>query len=78
MSMEDQVISLFCGTEGFLDEVPTDSILAFEKAFLAHVAEAHPQLAEAIRTTGTLSDEVAEALRVAVTAFLKDWQAVSA
>ena len=78
LSMEDQVISLFCGTEGFLDEVPTDSILAFEKAFLAHVAEAHPQLAEAIRTTGTLSDEVAEALRVAVTAFLKDWQAVSA
>jgi F-type H+-transporting ATPase subunit alpha len=75
MKTEDQVVVIFCGTQGLLDEIPTEHILRFEKEFLAHVREKHPQIPEEIRTTKKLEDKAAEALRAAAEAFVKEFVA---
>ena len=45
----EQVMMVFCGTSGLLDDVPTKQILEFEKAFLAHMKDAHPEVSQTIR-----------------------------
>ena len=44
----DQVISIFAGTQGVLDEVPVAGVLAFETALLAHVRHEFPEILQEI------------------------------
>lgn len=37
MNVIDQVISIFAGSKGFMDDVPVNQVGAFEKALLAHM-----------------------------------------
>ena len=53
----DQVMIIHVGTSGGLDAVPVKSVVEFEKAFLQHMADSSPQVAEEINSTGKLSDE---------------------
>ena len=45
-SVTDQIISVYAGTSGVLDEVPNDKVGAFEKALLTHVQEKYPDVVE--------------------------------
>src|SRR6185369_5199897 len=54
--VEEQILIIYAGTSGGLDDVPTKSIQEFEKAFLRHMKDAHPEVAEEIRTTKQVSD----------------------
>ncbi|RME76023.1 MAG: F0F1 ATP synthase subunit alpha [Planctomycetota bacterium] len=73
MKIEDQVIVIFCGTQGLLDKIPTPEILRFEKELLAWIREKHPAIPEEIRSTKKLEDKTAEALREAAEAFVADF-----
>ena len=37
MPMEDQVAIIFCGVNGYLDDIPTDQIAQFEIDFLKYL-----------------------------------------
>jgi F-type H+-transporting ATPase subunit alpha len=74
MRMEEQVISIFAGTQGYLDDLPTPQVREFETALLAHLAEKHPQIREEIRTTKKLEDKTAEALKRAIADFKTTWK----
>ena len=37
MSVDDQIIVIYAGTQGFLDDVPVDSIRTFEEAFMRYI-----------------------------------------
>ncbi len=62
-NINNQVISIFAGTQGILDEVPLDKVADFEKGMLQHVNDHHPELVTELDETGALSDELAEKLR---------------
>ncbi|MDR1365739.1 MAG: F0F1 ATP synthase subunit alpha [Holosporales bacterium] len=69
LSMEDQVISIFSGVHGYLDEVPVNLVQDFEEQLLQKVRTTHPEIVESIKKTRTLSKETAEELN----SFLKDF-----
>lgn len=67
--IEAQIVSIFAGTQGLLDDIDADQVLAFEAALLQHMHEAFPEYLKEITETGELSDALAEKLRTAITEF---------
>jgi F-type H+-transporting ATPase subunit alpha len=64
--VEEQILIIYAGTSGGLDDFPTRLVTEFEKAFLRHMRDTHPEVAEGIRTTKTLSDEAKKVLDQAI------------
>jgi F-type H+-transporting ATPase subunit alpha len=74
MPVELQVVSVFAGTGGYLDNVPVEDVKRFETELHSYIDARHGGILESIRTTGNFdNDELASA----VTAF-KDQFATSA
>jgi len=67
MPVEKQVISLYAGTRGYLDDIPVADVRRFERELLAYIETEHPELLEHIRTTKDLPPE--EDLRKAIETF---------
>ncbi|MBS1710329.1 MAG: F0F1 ATP synthase subunit alpha [Armatimonadetes bacterium] len=63
--VEDQVVAIYAGTGGTLDEVPNDHVQAFEKFLLGYVHEKFPDVIEGIRQSRALSDDAQETLKKA-------------
>ncbi|MFQ5431968.1 MAG: F0F1 ATP synthase subunit alpha [Nitrospinota bacterium] len=58
MSMEKQVVVIYCGTTGLLDSIPVERIKEFEEGFLSFLETKHPQILDGIRTKKKLDDDV--------------------
>ncbi len=58
--VEEQIVSIFAGTKGHLDELPVSAVAEFEAAMLKHFRDEFPELLAELRDTGELSDELAE------------------
>ena len=71
MPVPKQVMVLFAGSNGFIDDVPVDSVGAFEKELLRHLADNHPQIEEAIAKEKAISESTEKALRSAIEEFKK-------
>jgi F-type H+-transporting ATPase subunit alpha len=56
MPVEQQVISIFAGVNGYLDDLPVEAVRRFEQEFLAFVEKEYPEVPHDIRTTKDLSD----------------------
>jgi F-type H+-transporting ATPase subunit alpha len=67
--VEDQVVSIWSGTSGELDEVPTEDVRRFETELLSYLKSSKPQILASIASTKKLSDETEELLRAAVSEF---------
>ncbi len=59
---EQQVVAIFAGTKGFLDELAVEDVQRFRDDLLAFVSSVHPEIGAAIREEKTLSDETSEKL----------------
>jgi F-type H+/Na+-transporting ATPase subunit alpha len=70
-SVERQVVSVWAGTTGQLDEVPVADIRRFEKEFLDYVEHRHKGIYDAITSSGQLSDETVQSLEQAIGDFKK-------
>ena len=75
MPVERQVISIFTGTSGHLDDIPVEAVRRFEKGFLAFVDQSYPEIPHNIRTNKQLSDADAKRLEEAVTKFKATFKA---
>ncbi len=71
MPVEQQVIVLFAGGNGYLDDVPVDRVRQFEKELLRFLASSHPGVEEAIRKDKAISPEIEKLLRGAIDEFKK-------
>jgi F-type H+/Na+-transporting ATPase subunit alpha len=67
--IERQVIAIWAGSNGYLDDVQVDDVSRFEAELLEHVDANHPQIPEHIREKGDLPDEVEQQLHGAVKEF---------
>jgi F-type H+-transporting ATPase subunit alpha len=72
MPVEEQVVSIFAGTRGFIDDIPTGDVRRFEAELLEEFRSRYRELLEQIRTTGTLPDE--GKLVEAITSFKERFQ----
>jgi len=70
--VEDQVVSIWAGTKGHLDDVPIEDVLRFESEFLDHVRR-NTEVLTTIAETGALADDTEEALTSAVEAFRENF-----
>src|ERR1700759_5346969 len=56
--VEKQVLILYIGTQGHLDDLPLPQVRPFEAELFKFVENAHPGLLPAIKTKKTLDDEI--------------------
>ncbi|MBX3540571.1 MAG: F0F1 ATP synthase subunit alpha [Chelatococcus sp.] len=66
LTMEEQVVVIYAGVNGYLDPLPVNRVRGFEEALLGAVRTKHPEILEAIRTSRDLSDDTAGKLKAAV------------
>jgi F-type H+-transporting ATPase subunit alpha len=59
--MEEQVVALYAGVNGFLDEIPVSQVPRFQEELREHL-RAEGTIYKEIRETGDLSDELAKRL----------------
>jgi F-type H+-transporting ATPase subunit alpha len=71
MPVEEQVVSIFAGVNGYLDNVPTAAVTRFESALLSHVRNDHPQVLGTIRDTKALDDDTSAKLKSILADFVK-------
>jgi len=67
--VEKQVLILYAGTEGFLDDVPLDKCRAFEEGLLKFVESAHPGMLSTIREKKALDDALKGQMSAAIKEF---------
>jgi F-type H+/Na+-transporting ATPase subunit alpha len=72
--VEDQVASIWAGTNGYLDDVPVEDVGRFESEFLDYLKRSRSGVLDAIRETGQLSDDTVTALKDAVEEFKKGFE----
>jgi F-type H+-transporting ATPase subunit alpha len=73
MPVEEQVASIFAGTQGFLDSVDTKDVVRYEAAMLSYLRSDKPEILAKIRDTKTLDDDTAAALKDALGQFGKQF-----
>ena len=67
MPVADQVLSIFAGVNGFVDDVPVNKVREFEEGLLAYVKERHPQLREDMVAKKKIDDEFGGQLKQVIT-----------
>ncbi|MQY06828.1 F0F1 ATP synthase subunit alpha [Actinomadura macrotermitis] len=72
--VEKEVVSVWAGTSGELDEVPVEDIRRFEAEFLDHLERTNGGLLTGIRETGQLTDDGLTALKDSITEFKKGFE----
>jgi F-type H+-transporting ATPase subunit alpha len=77
MSAEKQVMILFAGTFGYLDEVPVDSVSEYEKQMLEFVATKQPEILKEIKEKGIISDDLDGKMKKALDQFKGMFQPAS-
>ncbi|MBO0809957.1 MAG: F0F1 ATP synthase subunit alpha, partial [Actinobacteria bacterium] len=71
---ERQVVSVWAGTNGYLDDVPVEDIRRFEREFLDAVGREQGGIYDAIRETGQLSEDTEQALKDAIGKFRRGFE----
>ncbi len=62
LRVEEQAAIIFCGTNGFLMDVPTKKVKEFESEFIAFLHNKHQDVLDAL-AAGKLSDDITDTLR---------------
>ena len=71
MPVEEQVVSIFAGTQGFIDSIEVGAVTRYEAAMLSYVRSEHGDILKSIRETGQLDDDTAKKLKDALSEFGK-------
>ena len=70
----EMTVSLWTGTTGRLDKVPTEDVLRFESEFLDYVRREHGGILDTIRESNDFSDDTEQALEGAYNSFLDQFE----
>ena len=72
-SMEREVVSVWGGTTGQLDEVPIEDIRRFDSEFLSFIERSKPEILDAIRTTTDFASDTVTVLETAMAEFKRQF-----
>ncbi|KLE35228.1 F0F1 ATP synthase subunit alpha [Aurantiacibacter luteus] len=73
MPVEEQVVSIFAGTNGCLDAVAVDRVTEYEAAMLSFMRNEHADTLSEIRSTGKFEDSTRDAVKSALDTFAKQF-----
>jgi F-type H+-transporting ATPase subunit alpha len=69
MHVVDQVLSIYAGTRGYLDQVPVSEVRAWEEAFLKFIHEQRQELWRSLDEKKDLTNEIEAEIKAALSAF---------
>ena len=71
MTVEEQVVSIFSGVNGYLDKIKSTDVTRFEEAFLAEIRANHGDILTTISSEKKISDDVNGKLKTVLEKFSK-------
>jgi F-type H+-transporting ATPase subunit alpha len=71
--VEEQVLSLFAGTRGYLDKLPINKVGEFERQFLSDIKVSAPEIVDSIRSTREIKKDTEAKLIAYLDAFAKNF-----
>jgi F-type H+-transporting ATPase subunit alpha len=69
MPVADQVVSIYAGVNGFLDDVPVDKVQQFQTDLLHYVQQHHPDMKKEAVSVSKIDEKVAAKLKDIITTF---------
>ena len=69
LTAEKQALIIFAGNEGYLDDLPSSSVVKFEAELYPFVEASYPQIFENIRATSKIDDETNALMKKAIEEF---------
>ena len=69
MPVEQEVMVIYAGTKGYIDDVPVNRVQEFQDAFLKYVDTSAPQLRQQLADKRELSDDIEKQLKAALDSF---------
>ncbi len=73
LPFEEQTVSIFAGTNGYLDDLPAERVTEYEAAMLAHMRSEHADILKDIRESAKFEDDVKDRTVAALDAFAKQF-----
>ncbi len=74
MPLAEQVMILFAGVNGYLDQVSVEQVQTYEAQFLSYMTTQHPDLGQTIMRDKRISQKTEDALREALVQFNRVWE----
>ena len=71
--LENQVIVIFAGTNGYADEVPLERMREWETSLVRYMASSHPEIGKAIIEKKRIDDDLQSQLTAALDTFKATW-----
>ena len=71
MAVEHQIVIIFAGGQGMLDDIPSERVGEFEKGLLGFIDAKHSKMLATIKSAGEIADEVNKELRKAIEDYKK-------
>jgi F-type H+-transporting ATPase subunit alpha len=73
LTMEEQVASIYAGTNGYLDSLPVAKVTEYEREMLSFLHSEHPEVLAEIRDTGKFEGETPKKMASALAEFGKQF-----
>ena len=70
----DQIISIYAGSQGFLDDLPNNKVADFEAGLLKYFSDQIPEIRDELDKATDLTTELAEKLKKAITDFKSQFE----
>ena len=61
MPVEEQVVSIYAGTNGYLDDIPATDVRRFERELLDYIRTRHADILSSIKSTGAMPERASTA-----------------
>jgi F-type H+/Na+-transporting ATPase subunit alpha len=73
MALQEQVLAIFAGTNGYCDKIPVESMKAWEAAYLRFMETSYPAVGKDIAARRQITDDTRPQLQEALKAFNTTW-----
>ncbi|MEK7451885.1 MAG: F0F1 ATP synthase subunit alpha, partial [Patescibacteria group bacterium] len=73
LPFEEQVTVIFSVTNGYLEKIPTDRVVAWEEDFLNFMRSVGTDLLQKLKTEKQMTDEIVSSLKELITRFNESW-----
>ncbi len=69
MPVAEQVVAIYAGNEGYLDDLPLNDVVRFRTELLDSIRAKNPEILQGINTEKQLTDEIKEKMNSAIASF---------
>jgi len=74
VSLSDQVVLIYAGTKGYIDEIEVERVKEWEETFLRFFNTQYAELVEKMMTDKRMSDEIGNGMTEAIERFMETWE----